>query len=142
MTALKSLVATAGTLALAAALTTTAARSGDHHEAAKRMDHDLIGAWTDGEGTLNLLPGGHFAAVYGDRLVIGLGTYAVKDGTLTVRDRDGLAPCGAAKATYAYERTDDTVRFTLVGTDACEGRRDAVLGSAWTKVEPPEGMTN
>ncbi|MBB4660338.1 hypothetical protein [Parvularcula dongshanensis] len=122
-----------------AALTIATTAAADHHKemANAPSASELTGAWTDGDGTLNLMPGGHFAAVYGDRFVIGMGTYEVSDGEITVTDRDGFNPCGDP-ATYAYELGDNEVTFTVVGEDTCEGRKEVVDGKTWTKAQMPD----
>ena len=119
-------------LLLAAGLGALAASNGASATAAPS---DIVGAWTDGMATLNLMPEGHFAAVYGNGIALGLGTYEAGDGTITVTDRDGFARCDAA-ATYGYAISGDTVTFTKM-EDVCEGRIEALDGTRWSRLPMP-----
>ena len=127
---MKALIIAAGALALA-----SSAMAADHH--AKGGKHALVGAWTNGMGTLNIMPGGHFAAVFGNGLAMGVGTYAVDGDQLTVADIDGFNACETG-ATYTFEVSGADVTFAKI-EDPCEGRTEAMDGSTWSRLPMPSG---
>ena len=60
------------------------------------------------------------------------GRAAFTGDTLLFRADTASAPCQTADARYVVSRTDDELHIAGVGTDACGGRRAALVGT-WKK---------
>ncbi len=97
---------------------------------------DLVGSYTNGEATLTFFANGTSALVLNEYdAVTVLGSFTASDGVVKAIAESGPMAC-PGPAEYRYELGNDELRYTLVSDD-CEGRRNSLDGSVWTKVALP-----
>lgn len=101
-------------------------------------DHPLVGKWvvSNTPYTLTIQANGDYVVDFeDDGTAEVIGSAKLEAGSITFNDKSGRMSCPGVSAKYSFQIEGSTATFTLVGEDACNGRKQGMDGGSMERAQ-------